>query len=45
MAGRVEEVVKLLGKLISSPALEADVVSFNTAVMACTRAGDWKLGK
>ena len=48
VAGRVEEVVKLLGKMLSpasSPLVEADAVSFNTALMACARIGDWKLGK
>lgn len=43
--GRAAEAVALLGHMCTHPdtAPSPDVVSFNTALLACARAGDWRL--
>ncbi len=43
-AGRAAEAVALLGHMYASPQAPApDVASFNTALLACARQGDWRL--
>jgi pentatricopeptide repeat protein len=43
-AGRAGEAVALLGHMYASPQAPApDAASFNTALLACARKGDWRL--